>query len=51
MNKRWMKVRRKITERDFFKKKRTGEDINQSVIEQGRVESMRGYQEGKFGRR
>jgi len=32
----------------------TGENINQSMwigIGQGRVESMRGYQEVKFGRR
>ena len=36
----------------FFE--RTGEKINQSVeiaIGQGRVKSMRGYQEVKFGRR
>ena len=59
MNKRWMKVRKEITTSFFFKQKiafyfaGTGENINQSVwivIERGRVESMRGYQEVKCGR-
>ena len=57
MSRKWRKVRRKIMKRGliffvFFLG--TGENINQSVwivIGQCRVESMRGYQEVKFGRR
>ena len=51
MNKRWMRIRREITKRFFFLTKEVRNQSVELVIKQDRVESLRGYQEVRLGRR